>query len=97
MVAYYQTQETSQLMRNAPALSNTRTKVPQRKDLYPLRKMQADTISLKGMPSGGFRLDPLRRQFLLLTAPLVRNGLERRALRCEVWECLSSEDPNNFK
>jgi L-alanine-DL-glutamate epimerase-like enolase superfamily enzyme len=54
MVAYYQTQEVTQLMRNAPAQSNTRTVVPQQKDLYPLRKMQADTISLKGMPSGGF-------------------------------------------
>ena len=54
MAAYYQTQEVTQLMRNAPAQSNTRAVVPQQKDLYPLRKMQADTISLKGMPSGGF-------------------------------------------
>ena len=54
MAAYYQTRETTQLMRNAPTLTKTRTKVPQRKDLFPLRRLQADTISLKGMPSGGF-------------------------------------------
>ena len=54
MAAYYQTQETAQLMRNAPALSNTRTKVPREQDMLPLRKLQADTISMKGMPSGGF-------------------------------------------
>ena len=55
MAAYYQTQEVTQLMRNAPAQSNTRAVVPKQKDLYPLRKLQADTISLKGMPSGGFQ------------------------------------------
>ena len=41
-------------MRNAPATSNTRVKVPRERDLLPLRRLQADTINMKGMPSGGF-------------------------------------------
>jgi hypothetical protein len=52
--AFYKTQEVSQLYRDAPALSKSRVKVPKVGDLMPLRRMQADSISLKGLPSGRY-------------------------------------------
>ena len=55
MKAYYLTQETSQLMRSAPRMTETRTKVPSPSELVPLKRMQADTISMKGVPSGGYQ------------------------------------------
>ena len=55
MKAYYLTQESSQLMRSAPRMTETRTKVPSPSELVPLKRMQADTISMKGVPSGGYQ------------------------------------------
>ena len=52
--AFYSTQEVAQLYRDAPALSRTRVKVPKAEDLRPLARMQADSISLKGLPSGRY-------------------------------------------
>jgi hypothetical protein len=52
--AFYSTQEVSQLYRDAPALSKSRVKVPKPDALKPLRHLQADSISLKGLPSGRY-------------------------------------------
>ena len=52
--AFYSTQEVAQLYRDAPALSKSRVKVPTTADLLPMARMQADTISLKGLPSGRY-------------------------------------------
>ncbi len=52
--AFYSTQEVAQLYRNAPALSRTGVKVSKAEDLRPLARMQADSISLKGLPSGRY-------------------------------------------
>ena len=52
--AFYSTQEVSQLYRDAPALSKSRVKVPKPEELKPLRHLQADSISLKGLPSGRY-------------------------------------------
>ena len=50
----YNTLESTQLYRNAPALSKTRVKVPSAEELQPLARLQADSISLKGTPSDGY-------------------------------------------
>ena len=52
--AFYSTQEVAQLYRDAPGLSKSRVKVPKAGDLKPMRRMQADSISLKGLPSGRY-------------------------------------------
>jgi hypothetical protein len=52
--AFYSTQEVAQLYRDAPALSKSRVKVPSTADMQPMARMQADTISLKGLPSGRY-------------------------------------------
>ena len=54
MNAFYNTLESTQLYRNAPALSKTRVKVPSAEELLPLARLQADSISLKGTPSDGY-------------------------------------------
>jgi hypothetical protein len=53
-LACRQTQEVAQLYRDAPALSKSRVKVPSTADMQPMARMQADTISLKGLPSGRY-------------------------------------------
>eukprot|EP01046_Picozoa_sp_COSAG06_P077305 COSAG06_NODE_25104_length_645_cov_0.772894_1_plen_196_part_10 len=52
--AFYSTQEVAQLYRDAPALSKSRVKVPTTADMQPMARMQTDTISLKGLPSGRY-------------------------------------------
>jgi len=52
--AWYLKQEITQVMRNAPVMTDTKVRVPTPDELVPMRRMQADSISFVGQRSGQY-------------------------------------------